>query len=60
MPRLWSEDEVSALADAWFQALAAFEDTGTHGGHTPSDLPLVSLSQAEIDELEAEFGSEWR
>ncbi|MFI6439353.1 amino acid adenylation domain-containing protein [Streptomyces sp. NPDC050759] len=60
VPRLWNEDEVTALADGWFQALAAFEDTGTDGGHTPSDLPLVSLSQAEIDELEAEFGSEWR
>ncbi|MFE2219587.1 amino acid adenylation domain-containing protein [Streptomyces canus] len=60
VPRLWSEGEVSALADGWFQALAAMEDTGAGGGHTPSDLPLVSLSQAEIDELEAEFGSEWR
>ena len=60
VPRLWSESEVRALADGWFQTLAAFEDTGADGGHTPSDLPLVSLSQAEIDELEAEFGSEWR
>ncbi|MGW7730760.1 amino acid adenylation domain-containing protein [Streptomyces canus] len=60
VPRLWNEDEVTALAEGWFKALAAFDDTGTDGGHTPSDLPLVSLSQAEIDELEAEFGSEWR
>ncbi|WP_079140658.1 non-ribosomal peptide synthetase [Streptomyces sp. LUP47B] len=60
VPRLWNDDEVTALADGWCQALAAFEGTGTDGGHTPSDLPLVSLSQAEIDELEAEFSSEWR
>ncbi|MFF4054730.1 amino acid adenylation domain-containing protein [Streptomyces sp. NPDC001668] len=60
VPRLWSENGIRALADGWFQALTAFEATGTGGGHTPSDLPLVSLSQAEIDELEAEFGSEWR
>ncbi|MGW7206667.1 amino acid adenylation domain-containing protein [Streptomyces sp. NPDC054837] len=61
-PGIWSEDDVSALADGWFEALAA-QAAGTNdaaGGHTPSDLPLVSLSQAEIDELEAEFGNEWR
>ncbi|WP_328744929.1 amino acid adenylation domain-containing protein [Streptomyces sp. NBC_00285] len=60
VPRLWNEDEVRALADGWFQALATYEGTGADGGHTPSDVPLVSLSQAEIDELEAEFASEWR
>ncbi|MFJ9631706.1 amino acid adenylation domain-containing protein [Streptomyces sp. NPDC101175] len=62
VPGIWSEDEVSALADEWCAELAAQADggPGTTGGHTPSDLPLVSLSQAEIDELEAEFGNEWR
>jgi amino acid adenylation domain-containing protein/non-ribosomal peptide synthase protein (TIGR01720 family) len=61
-PGIWSEDDVRALADLWCQALTAQAagDTGAAGGHTPSDLPLVSLSQAEIDELEAEFGNEWR
>ncbi|WP_217213905.1 non-ribosomal peptide synthetase [Streptomyces sp. AC550_RSS872] len=61
-PGIWSEDDVSTLADRWFEELAAQAegDSGTAGGHTPSDLPLVSLSQAEIDELEAEFGNEWR
>jgi pristinamycin I synthase-2 len=59
-PGIWSEDDVHALADLWCAELAA-QAVGTPvGGHTPSDLPLVSLSQSEIDELEAEFGSEWR
>ncbi|MEV0219673.1 amino acid adenylation domain-containing protein [Streptomyces sp. NPDC050704] len=62
-PGIWSEDDVRTLADLWFEALAsqaaqATQADGTRaGGHTPSDLPLVSLSQAEIDELEAEFGN---
>jgi pristinamycin I synthase-2 len=59
-PGIWSEDEVRALADLWCEALTALSHTTAAGGHTPSDLPLVALSQAEIDELEAEFGTEWR
>ncbi|MFI5800202.1 amino acid adenylation domain-containing protein [Streptomyces sp. NPDC051677] len=59
-PGIWSEDEVRALADLWCEALTALGHTTAAGGHTPSDLPLVALSQAEIDELEAEFGTEWR
>jgi pristinamycin I synthase-2 len=57
-PGIWSDDDVRALADLWCVALTAQADGPTRaGGHTPSDLPLVSLSQAEIDELEAEFGT---
>ncbi|WP_263972058.1 condensation domain-containing protein [Streptomyces resistomycificus] len=59
-PGIWSEDDVRALADLWCDALTAMIRATSAGGHTPSDLPLVSLSQAEIDELEAEFASEWR
>ncbi|MEU5046119.1 amino acid adenylation domain-containing protein [Streptomyces griseorubiginosus] len=61
-PGIWSEDDVHTLADRWLTELTAQAESGTGaaGGHTPSDLPLVSLSQAEIDELEAEFGNEWR
>jgi non-ribosomal peptide synthase protein (TIGR01720 family) len=61
-PGIWSEDDIRTLADRWMTELTAQAEggTGARGGHTPSDLPLVSLSQAEIDELEAEFGKEWR
>ncbi|WP_455568972.1 amino acid adenylation domain-containing protein [Streptomyces lincolnensis] len=59
-PGIWSESEVRALADLWCEELAAQAAGTPEGGHTPSDLPLVALSQSEIDELEAEFGSEWR
>ncbi len=55
---LLDEPRVQALADLWFAALAAL---GRHaadpaaGGHTPSDLSLVDLTQDEIDALEAEL-----
>ncbi|ARF54293.1 non-ribosomal peptide synthetase [Streptomyces gilvosporeus] len=55
---LLDEHDVRALAESWFAALTALV---THcegrdaGGHTPSDLSLGSLSQDEIDELEAEL-----
>ena len=55
---LLSEEAVGDLAQGWFQALEALvrhtAEPGA-GGHTPSDLPLVSLSQAEIEQLEAEY-----
>jgi amino acid adenylation domain-containing protein/non-ribosomal peptide synthase protein (TIGR01720 family) len=55
---LFAEESVRTLAEGWFAALAGLV---THaagpgaGGHTPSDLGLLSLSQEEIDELEAEW-----
>ncbi|MFI1227665.1 MULTISPECIES: amino acid adenylation domain-containing protein [unclassified Streptomyces] len=54
-----SESRVRELAEDWFgalEALAAHAERAGTSGWTPSDLPLVSLSQAEIDLLE----SEWR
>ncbi|MGW6055207.1 amino acid adenylation domain-containing protein [Streptomyces sp. NPDC055189] len=53
-----TDDAVRELAELWFAALrglsahAAQEDGG---GFTPSDLPLVALSQEEIEALESEF-----
>ncbi|WP_406383457.1 amino acid adenylation domain-containing protein [Streptomyces sp. NBC_01618] len=59
----WAKDlltaaEVADLADTWFRALAVLADHACvpeAGGRTPSDLTLVSLSQAEIDLLEADW-----
>jgi amino acid adenylation domain-containing protein/non-ribosomal peptide synthase protein (TIGR01720 family) len=57
---LFAEESVRTLAQAWF---AALDGLVTHaarpgaGGHTPSDLDMVELSQEEIDEFEAEWES---
>ncbi|MFF9088257.1 non-ribosomal peptide synthase/polyketide synthase [Streptomyces sp. NPDC014991] len=56
---LFTEDQVRQLADDWFRALgelAAAAERPDAGGLTPSDLPLVSLTQPEIDALEAAPG----
>ncbi|MFD4351019.1 amino acid adenylation domain-containing protein [Nocardia sp. NPDC058518] len=50
--------EVTDLADRWQQALTAVAVGATEpgaGGHTPSDLPLVSLTQRAIEELEHRY-----
>jgi non-ribosomal peptide synthase protein (TIGR01720 family)/FkbM family methyltransferase len=52
------QEAVQQLAKDWFQVLASLVQhsaTSTAGGRTPSDLPLVTLTQAEIDELEESF-----
>jgi non-ribosomal peptide synthase protein (TIGR01720 family) len=55
-PALITDAEVRALAEFWFNALEALAHYAAkpeaNKGHTPSDLPLVSLSQAEIERLE--------
>ncbi|MGW4686105.1 non-ribosomal peptide synthase/polyketide synthase [Streptomyces sp. NPDC004244] len=48
---LLTEEEVRDLAEAWFASLTALATVST-GGLTPSDLPLVQLSQGDIEELE--------
>ncbi|MFC6065411.1 non-ribosomal peptide synthetase [Streptomyces ochraceiscleroticus] len=55
---LFDEDEIAALAAAWFRMLGALAEHAAApdaGGHTPSDLTLAALSQDEIDDLEAEL-----
>ncbi|MFE4421469.1 amino acid adenylation domain-containing protein [Streptomyces sp. NPDC056817] len=61
---LLTEDDVRDLAETWFRALdalAAHAERPGAGGHTPSDLTLVSLTQDEIDAFEDELdlGTEW-
>ncbi|MFE5560598.1 amino acid adenylation domain-containing protein [Streptomyces sp. NPDC056544] len=56
---LFTETEVRELAEGWFRVLtvlAEFTESGDVGGYTPSDLPLVNLSQADIDLVQAMWG----
>ena len=57
-PALISEDLVRDLAQGWFRALTALADHARApdaGGRTPSDLPLLTLTQGEIDEIERQY-----
>jgi non-ribosomal peptide synthase protein (TIGR01720 family) len=56
--RLLTEKEVRDLAESWFthlNAIVVHAEGPDAGGYTPSDLDLVSLSQEEIEEFEAEW-----
>ncbi|KAF3469839.1 hypothetical protein GL259_30300 [Streptomyces sp. Tu 3180] len=56
---LFPERDMRDLADHWFDALEALARHAAapeSGGHSPSDMPLVNLSQAQLDLLE----STWR
>jgi non-ribosomal peptide synthase protein (TIGR01720 family) len=54
-PALVAEEAVRDLAERWFAALTALvrhsEQAGA-GGRSPSDLPLLTLTQDEIERLE--------
>ena len=57
-PALISRDDVEDLAQSWFRALEMLVRHAAQpgaGGRTPSDLPLVALSQDEIERLEREY-----
>ncbi|UIJ62053.1 amino acid adenylation domain-containing protein [Amycolatopsis acidiphila] len=47
------QDEVTRLAKLWRAALT--EIAGQRGGLTPSDVPLVSVEQRELERWEAEY-----
>ncbi|MGW4808119.1 amino acid adenylation domain-containing protein, partial [Kitasatospora sp. NPDC004272] len=61
---LWADGlltgaEVRDLAESWFAVLRALTDHAAApgaGGRTPSDLPLVAVGQAEIEEIERGAG----
>ena len=59
LPAAFSEQDVRLLAEGWFHALESLvqhcAESGV-GGLTPSDVPLVALSQSEIDQLENQYG----
>ncbi|WP_344982407.1 condensation domain-containing protein, partial [Streptosporangium fragile] len=55
--RLYDEEQVRELAEAWFAALTGLS-RHTGGGLTPSDL-IVPIAQEEIDAFAAELDAEW-
>src|ERR1700738_1194491 len=53
---LFSQAEAGDLAQGWFEVLAALvrhADRPGAGGRSPCDLPLLALSQAEIEGIES-------
>ncbi|MET7643282.1 amino acid adenylation domain-containing protein [Streptomyces sp. NPDC005426] len=57
---LFPEERVAGLTDLFRAALEALAEHGTRpgaGGLTPSDVPLVELTQAETDELAERYGT---
>ncbi|MEV4643211.1 amino acid adenylation domain-containing protein, partial [Actinoplanes sp. NPDC049548] len=54
-PELLGEPAAQALLDGWVAMLTglAAHGSGAGSGHTPSDFPLVDVSQGELDEFEA-------
>ncbi len=58
---LLSHTDATDIAQSWFRALRALVSHARRpdaGGHTPSDVELVTLSQDEIDAFEKEM-DEW-
>ncbi|WP_029115226.1 non-ribosomal peptide synthase/polyketide synthase [Mycobacterium sp. URHB0044] len=47
---LLDDADVDALATLWVDALTALTRCDALPGHTPSDFPLIALTQADVDE----------
>ncbi|MGH3430448.1 MAG: condensation domain-containing protein, partial [Mycobacteriales bacterium] len=57
-PQLWSEHDVEEVSQLWLQALEGLVEHASHpgaGGHTPSDFPLVTLTQHQVDHLDTTY-----
>ena len=56
-----SEEQVRDLGERWFAALTALvrhvEQDVAAGGRTPSDVPLVALTQGELEAIESRYAS---
>ena len=62
-PALLSEQDVGELAEGWFHVLEALVRHAAQpgaGGLTPSDIPLTSLTQAEIELVEQRIAARAR
>ncbi len=51
---LLAESDVDDIAKSWFRVLESF--VGASGGHSPSDFPLVALTESEIEDFERSGG----
>lgn len=54
-----ADDAVRELVDTWFHALDGLATHGGRedaGGHTPSDFPMVDVSQSFLDQLRTRWG----
>ncbi|WP_420881832.1 amino acid adenylation domain-containing protein, partial [Rhodococcus sp. (in: high G+C Gram-positive bacteria)] len=51
--RMLSDGDVGVFAEHWNTALRDIAGSASHGGHTPSDFPLVPLAQSDLDRLAA-------
>ncbi|PWS41033.1 non-ribosomal peptide synthetase, partial [Streptomyces sp. ZEA17I] len=49
---LFTDDDITTLG-GYFRAALATLATLEEGGHTPSDFPLVPLTQADVDDLDS-------
>jgi non-ribosomal peptide synthase protein (TIGR01720 family) len=59
-PALVAEEAVRDMARLWFQTLEALVHHATQpgaGGRSPSDAPLIGLSQADIERLERKYAN---
>ncbi|MEU6482645.1 amino acid adenylation domain-containing protein [Streptomyces sp. NPDC046887] len=57
-----TEAEVRDLAETWFRALRTLAEHARNpdtGGRSPSDLPFLTLSQDDIDQLQEELDEAW-
>ncbi|AOW95020.1 non-ribosomal peptide synthetase [Rhodococcus sp. WMMA185] len=51
-PGVLTRASVEALAEEWTAALRVLAGAQRHGGHTPSDFLLVSLTRADVEALQ--------
>ncbi|GHF54238.1 nonribosomal peptide synthetase CepB [Amycolatopsis bartoniae] len=53
--RILADADAESLGKAWLDTLTALAGHVEHGagGHTPSDFPLIPLTQRDVDEVEA-------
>ncbi|SCE53814.1 non-ribosomal peptide synthase domain TIGR01720/amino acid adenylation domain-containing protein [Streptomyces sp. DvalAA-14] len=62
LPDILPERDVRELADAWLRALRALVEHvrgADAGGFTPSDMPLVTIKQAQLDRLTDKLTDKW-